>query len=157
MKEVIAAEGSQPMQENEEVLLYQDEVGGLDFSVYYQFVDDQLVSGAYILSESYMNENQYIKDYDNLQSSLTEKYGAPIKNEELWSGDLYRDEPRAEWGMALATGDLRMISLWENEDTDISLHVAGENFKTNLTIVYNGVKYKGLVEKSDKAEEDGKL
>ncbi|MDO3409893.1 hypothetical protein QWJ34_08975 [Saccharibacillus sp. CPCC 101409] len=156
-EQIIAAEGSEPAGEQEGAVLYKDQVSGLNVVVYYNLIDDQLVSSAYMLQEDHMNENQYISDYDRFQDSLTDRYGEPDRDDEIWKGDLYRDEPRSNWGMALITGDLQLYSSWETGDTSITLNAIGDNFKANMAILYEGLKYQDMIKQNTKVKDDGKF
>jgi hypothetical protein len=126
-------------------------VAGKSATTLYLFADDRLTLAGVFFNLKYVNRNNYINDYRELQSLLSKKYGPPRKDETLWSQDLYRKTPQ-EWGMAIAAGHLVLVSVWETEKTKIELGCTGENFKITLRIRYASKELESLQKRQQEAE-----
>jgi hypothetical protein len=159
-KQVKASEKSKPKHESTEgfrtFLLYSDTLRGLDATVGFVFVKNQLVRVKYLISEKHMNQTDYVTDYHTLMEALSEKYGAPSKDETLWKNDLYRDD-FSEWGMAVAVGHLVKYAQWHAPRTEITLILKGDNFDITLAIEYSSVELHSLEENAAEKEEEDKL
>jgi hypothetical protein len=138
---VIQAEG-QPEVQDETNLIYMTKIADKDAALIYKFVDNQLAMAFFDLREKHTNDNAYLDDYADVKDALARKYGPP-KEKDIWSGDLYKDEPD-HYGMAVATGQLAKAALWETPRTDINVVIHGENFKVIVGIEYAS---KSLAEK----------
>lgn len=116
------------------ILKYSTTVCSLDCGLNYYFVNAKLVRVRYTVNEKHSNKNRYIKDYDQLKTALTEKYG---EGEEhiFWSKDLFKDD-RDQWGLAISIGDLAYYTKWVTPYTDILLVLDGDNYK-----IWGGVEY----------------
>jgi hypothetical protein len=126
-----------------EGLAYEDEIAGLKASILYQFVDDKLVLGAYVIHGRHVNDNLFINEYTTLQGLLKEKYGAPKVERMVWHSDLFKDNP-AQWGTAVAAGALTYHTGWETPETKIDLILSGDNFKVNFGLQYRSKRLAGL-------------
>lgn len=135
------------------IILYSVSVAGLNTQLGYHFVSNKLVSGAYIIQESYVNRNQHIADYNKIKEILTRKYGPPSTDDVVWNNDLFKDDPQ-NYGTAVATGHLAYQSTWETPDTEIKLTLRGENFKVLHGVMYEDKKSKSLIESREKAGEE---
>ena len=120
-------------------------VADMHCQVCFQFIEDKLVSGVYYFKQSHTNQNDFIKDYNNLFELLSKKYGAPIKDEEIWSNELYRDE-LDQYGFAVSIGHLSYLARWIDDVTEINLALMGDNYQADLILTYTGRKYKGKLE-----------
>lgn len=130
-------------------------INGLNTTILYSFINDQLCVAGYIFEENYINQNNYIVDYDDLKEILISKYGNPTKSDVYWINDLYRDEYQY-WGIAVSMGYVEFSSSWELPNTRILLYLRGENFETTLTISYRSKIYSNMIEekrKIDKAKD----
>ncbi len=105
-------------------IAFQSSVNSLDATVGYVFTNGVLSRGAYIFNESHSNRTEYISDYNGLAALLDKKYGEPVKTQVVWLDDLYKDDP-SDWGMAIATGDLKYYKRWETETTKIQMSLLG--------------------------------
>ena len=109
----------------------------------YIFISDQLVRAKYLLSETYVNSQNYIHAADALRETVTKKYGAPTSHNEYWSGDLYRDDP-SEFGMAVLSGELSRYTEWLTPETRILLAMDGENYAAQISVEYISVGHRDL-------------
>ncbi|MDI6850997.1 MAG: DUF3157 family protein [bacterium] len=144
--EVKKTEKSKIVKEDENLLAYQGNVGGLECFILYIFAEGKLVRGKYVFTVTHSNKNDYILDYSTLKEFLVKKYGKPIKDSQLWKNDLYRDEYQ-NWGFAVSLGHLVYFADWETPNTHIILALYGENYEITLAIEYQSKKLKKLEEK----------
>jgi len=152
-------EKTKPFQEVESQLIYIDTIINLKIAVFYDFIDNKLVSTGYAVMEDHSNENLYIKDYKKLKDALVEKYGKPSDKatdgsdyeEIVWLDDLYQDDP-SRWGFAISVGDLIYQSFWETNTTAIVMRLFGDNYKISLLIKYFSKELEHLKEKEEQKE-----
>ena len=85
-EQVMAKENFTFVSENDDTILFRGELVNLDTYVAYIVLPttNQLVRGAYIFVEEYLNENNYIDDYNKLKGILIERYGPPVADEVIW-------------------------------------------------------------------------
>jgi len=133
--------------QNENLLVYETSISGLDALLAYKFVTDKLVSTKYVLKEKYVSENSHLLDHSTLKGLLTKKYGRPIDEKTYWTRELYKDDP-GRYGFAVSIGDLSYFTNWENKETEIALACYGENYSCNVIIEYHSKKHKKLAENS---------
>ena len=117
-------------------------------NLYYLFDNnDKVYTAFYSFTETHTNKNKYIDDYDSLVSTLTEKYGKPIKNTSVWSDDLYKDSP-SDYGFAVSLGHLIYASNWETDTTSIIHGLTGDNYKISHNLYYQSKTYKYVEDKT---------
>jgi len=150
--EVIEQEGEPDHQEDsnsggyESAILYDGiSVGRLDTYLIYYFTEDKLVRGVYNFQEDHTSENTYIDDFKKIKGILTNKYGRPEYDDEIWHKDLYKDDPDY-YGFAVSIGDLEYRVRWETEETEIWLTLDGDNYEIDHHLYYDSKELKELVE-----------
>lgn len=131
------------VQAESDLLVYEGRVAGMDMLLGYIFTQNKLTTGKYILLEDHSNTNDYISDYERLKDLLIQKYGEPIEDEEYWKNDLYQDD-YSQWGFAISLGHLIYYSTFENEMSEITLMLSGENYEINLQIEAKSIALKAL-------------
>jgi len=149
--QVKKTEKSKLVNEDENLLVYQGTVSGLDCLIVYIFAEGKLVRAKYIFTKTHSNKNDYISDFNTLKEVLTKKYGKPVKDSHIWKNDLYRDDYQY-WGFAVSLGHLVYFADWETSNTNLSLALYGENFEITLAIEYQSKKLKKLEEKAKEKE-----
>jgi len=142
-KSVIRASEDQSWSEADDVLAFDTSIAGMASSVRFIFLDDQLVRAKYIVTETYVNDDKYLVSFAALKALLGKKYGAPDKDNEFWSDDLYQDDP-SQWGMAVSCGDLNKFTIWETAETNVTLALTGENFDVTLQVEYSARAFSDL-------------
>jgi len=133
--EVMRSEGKEPVEKNNTALSYEEVLDNMECMVLYQFLNNELYTGAYLFINEHSNKTLYIIDYKELKKLLIKKYGNPIKDKIKWGNDLYKDDP-SSWGTAIAIGHLWYESKWKIDNTSIQLILSGDNYKINMGIVY---------------------
>lgn len=149
------SETKKPVYEVQSALAYTDKVAGKDAFILYIFSNNKLSGASYAFKEKYSNENQYISDFEEIKGILTEKYGKPVKDDIIWSKDLFRDR-RDEWGTALALGYVKFKARWENDRTLVILELQGNRSDIGLSCTYGSKELKGEItdEVKKKNQED---
>ena len=136
-----------------ELLEYRAILAGLRTKIRYIFVKDRLIEGQYLFEEIHKNLNDYLTDYSELQSILTEKYGSSQENQDIWLNDHYRNDPE-KIGFAVSRGDYTKFAKWDQGDTEIKLFISGKGHKIDLSLVYVSKELKpleaGILKKSAK-------
>lgn len=145
--EVIETEGREPSEKAAGVLVYTGTVAGLDALIFYQFTDGFLSEGVYAIVEQYTNPNNHARDYDTLKDLLTEIYGEPESENDVWKNPYYRNRPTDERGRAASRGELIMYASWSTDSTAIQLLLGGENYRAGLYISYKSLQHQ---EESDR-------
>ena len=87
--------------------------------------------------------NDYLTDYSELKSILTEKYGSSQENQDIWLNDHYRNDPE-KIGFAVSRGDYTKFAKWDKADTEIRLFMSGKGHKIDLSLVYISKELKPL-------------
>jgi len=136
-----------------DVLIYQDNIAGLDCAIVYYFAENRLTRARYLFTEEHSNNNLYISDFKMVKSQLSQKYGQPYRDDIIWSNDLYKDDP-SEYGTAIAVGHLQYVVEWDSPEIYIQLLLKGDNFKINHWAEYTGKAFrkfeKKVIEKAQK-------
>ena len=137
-------EEATPAHEEASLLAWRDiKLANLSCDVVYVYVQDKLVRGKYIVTETWVNENRFLAEYDSLKSLLKRKYGEPETDDSYWSNKLWADDPN-DWGRAVEQGHLALYCRWERGDTRILLHLSGENYQSSLGIEYASLTLESL-------------
>lgn len=153
--EVKKAEGGEPSQSQDNVLLYEDTVAGMSAYVVYIFAKGKLVRAKYTFTESHMNDTDHISDYENVKEILINKYGEPDNDRTIWKNDLYKNDPQY-YGTALSMGHLVYYCEWKNDDVAIVAWLSGDNFDVSHQVEYQSEQLKHLeaAEREEKANND---
>ncbi|MFP3953125.1 MAG: thermonuclease family protein [Candidatus Acetothermia bacterium] len=154
-EEIMEIEG-EPYDQTSESIVYQGSVAGIDATLGYQFIQDKLASAGYVFGAAYVNTSKYIEDYKEINQLLTDKYGEPVVDEEVWKGDLFKGNPN-DYGTAVSIGDLIYRAKWVKEDTEIWHTLFGESFEITHAIRYQSLGLKGAQKQAKEEEEKSKL
>ena len=145
---VKAKENLELLQEDSELIAYTGQITGMDMIIGYLFANDKLTTGKYLVIEDHSNKNDYISDFNSLKKLLDKKYGSPKKDETLWKNDLYRDD-FSEWGFAVSLGHLIYYATYENEKSEITIMLSGENYDIQLLIEASSKDLKEYMKKTN--------
>ena len=133
-EDIIKKEGN-PIAVHENKLVYADVIGDIKAAVFYEIVDNKMVSGFYVFDIKNINKNLYVDDFKYLKDVLKKKYGEPLLDDVYWYNDVFKDDP-SYLGDAIALGDVEYKTLWEFSKTKIELFLQG--IKGSIFI---GIKY----------------
>lgn len=142
--------------EDTETLMYRTSLASIDCYLFYGFTDKKLCSAMYSMDKDHVNQNQYVEDFLKLKNLLIQKYGSPIRDEEIWRRSLYKDNPEQK-GLAISIGDLILASTWETTRTKISIVLWGDNFKIKHAIQYQSKEYEEKINEKNTQENLNKL
>jgi hypothetical protein len=127
-----------PIEETSESLLFKDDINGDEFLIDYEFIDNRLVTIAYIYNEKHTNPNLYLEKYNEYVEILNNKY-VKDREEINWSNDLFKDDPKS-WGTAISIGHLKMKYYGQSVNTTVGIVIMGDNYETILGIVFTDLK-----------------
>ena len=135
--EMTACEGREPDGKDDEYFLYSNLTSaGKKASIGYKFIDGKLEGIVIMFKETHVNDNLYIDDFDDIDASLTKKYGSHIFLREMdWKNDLYKDD-KNDYGRAISYGHLRITSLWFLDNCNISHMLSGDNYSITHALGY---------------------
>jgi len=149
-EQIMSLEKAELVTEENDSLVYKDNINGIDSAVFYNFIDNELTYGGYFITETHSNEMEYINDFNVLKAELKNKYGEPISDEQIWKKDRYKNTPE-KWGMAILLGELELMAKWDTPDTEIIIRLAGDNYQPAFGIAY---KSKELFQKAQEREKE---
>lgn len=132
-EQVIANEGGDIINEDQDRFLYKRNVIGRDVHVAYYFSDHRLVRARYALEKHYADNNDYLTDFNAFKDVLQERYGDPVEDSHEWKGEEYAE---SEWGEAIVAGHLTLIASWKTPETKILMNMLGDGTRINLVIEY---------------------
>ena len=138
-KEVIALEG-EPTSTNADntMLIYANVTSaGKKAVVGYTFSSGTLATIVVLFQEKHSSDNLYIQDFDDIDESLTAKYGEPALDRNLnWIDDLFMGDEK-NYGLAVSCGDLSIASIWDTENLQIVHTLEGDNYQIEHGMVYS--------------------
>ncbi len=109
-----------PSGEEENGLIYIDDMWGFKSSIGYEFLSDRLWRIKIINEKRYADPTKRIPDIIAIQTALEEKFGQPTSENFIWLDDVEKDFPQY-WGWALHRKELKINVIWEFEDAQIKL------------------------------------
>lgn len=122
--------------DKDDMLEYNDLLGGYDCNVFYTFNENQkLIGGSYFFTKKYNDPQLYIQDYNIFKGLLTEKYNKPTSETESWTSNSTQQE-KQNYGMAIADGSLILSAKWVTDRTIIQLILNSVNKQPSLHIHY---------------------
>jgi hypothetical protein len=124
----------------EDKLYYKGRVAGYPAAIIYLFTDSRLSEVTVLIEQKHTNNQEFIADYKKLLGLLSEKYGKPAKEEQVWSGGDFLRHNQDVWGDAVAGGYLEFRAQWQDERTAIQLILGGDNMHVSLGITYSDRK-----------------
>jgi hypothetical protein len=121
--------------DGQSTLIYLRNLGDHGVLEGYEFSQDTLARGQYVLLQRPLNRlNEFIDYFQAVKQTLSETYGAPAEDEVLWINDLYRPLPDY-WGVAVMIGHLRYRATWETADGTVTLELTGDRH-SRLSVDY---------------------
>ena len=114
---------------------YDGTVGGLPCQITYLFVKNQLTTGHFFFKVEHKVDSLYVRDYQTLKETVSERYGRPRLDDATWKDTTYRGRSDRV-GLAIRSGHLSLATEWETPTTEIWLFLAGENSEIRLSMKY---------------------
>ena len=106
-------------------------VEDLEAVIAYKFADNQLTNTKYVFESKHEDEIRYLEDYEKVKNWISQTYGQPKSEEQIWLDDLYNYAEEL-WGKAVVRGHLTMVAEWEVEETSIVLILNGGDENVGL-------------------------
>jgi hypothetical protein len=116
-----------------QVLEFTGEFAGMPAAIFYYFGDGQLFQGAYEIRKPYSEYEDHLGDFVRAKSLLSQRYGAPTRDEMVWLNSRDRDNQK-RWGRALSTGQLVLRADWWTPDLEVSQALMGDSAQITLAI-----------------------
>jgi hypothetical protein len=139
MDEVISSEGKEPDYRFDASLTYEGKTfAEFPCTAYYLFENGALARGEYVF-----DYNQYIEDFTELKSALTELFGDPSVDRVTWTDESFKDYPE-DYGLSVAYGYTSYIAEWNSEDGDITLRLDGNQLVIRLVTLYQSPDAAGI-------------
>jgi len=121
-------------------LEYIGEANGGKAIILYDFFKNRLFCGAYISNIKTKNYNQYLIDYDTLNSKLKDMHGEPDVEQDIWVDGSYFKELSRFLGYAVLKDDLNKTTVW-NLRTKKVIHNLKEGPSSTMPISHMLVYY----------------
>ncbi len=138
IEEVKASETANLREETESGLLYSDVIVGCDCLVIFSFTEQGLQGAGYIIDNDDIVAD--VVAYEKLKELLKKKYGDPKQDrmEQQYPEKQLQLETYGEWAKAIASGQVKLICSWENENTSIVILCTEdtERYNTNVYAHY---------------------
>jgi len=134
-EQILDAEKARLAYQDGQLMVYSTSILDRQMSVEYHLGQDQLYQAVYRLSESYLMEAKYIKDYNDFKAVLGKKYGPALRDDMEWHKPHFKSDP-SQWGTAVSIGDLSCHASWETPRTKIDLVLSGGSYNVQCTITY---------------------
>jgi len=142
-KEEVESIVGMPDDANDAVLAYMDQkVAGKTSSIGYIFDENY---GLYTItiqfSDTHTNNNDYIDDFEDVDAALLLVYPVGEYTDfYYWKDDLFKDDA-SYYGLAVASGQLIIGSLYTKGNADISHILVGDNYSITHAINYTASDY----------------
>lgn len=141
VNDVLNSEHGKPISKTKDKIIFTDKLLNKKVKVGYFFLNGILFGAAYKLNDDYINSNNYIVDYQVFKTTITEKYGEPLKHDEIWTCDDFYKNDDGFYGTAVSIGCLTYETTWETSKTIIIDTLYGENLESNCVILYLSKKH----------------
>ena len=135
--QVKSSETSELVEGTSDQLIYQTTLVGYDVDAIYFFASDKLTRANYVLKVKYINSNEYISDYDILNSILKKKYGEPLEDKVQWNTESAFKDYNSSWGFAIRYGELELYSIYRTLNSEIKIILSSEDYKMIHQIQYS--------------------
>ena len=138
-EDIIKKEGN-PIAVHENKLVYADVIGDMKAAVFYEIVDNKMVSGFYVFDINNINDKLYVDDFESLKDVLIKKYGIPFSDDIYWYDDSFKDYTNM-LSFAIKQGHVEYKTIWELDKTRIKLSLAGVDGTIFISISYISKDY----------------
>jgi hypothetical protein len=148
VSQVIAAEQEEPRYGNSDAITYEVNVGGLPALSHFYFTKGMLHQGIYGFTKVHIDNNLFFSDFESLSGLLRTKYGEPVKVDDFWESDYFKDN-YDERGRAVELGHHSICITWDDAGTTLQLQLAGYKNQIMLNLVYKSKRFQSLAYSED--------
>lgn len=155
-QEIIEVEGK-PIDEFDDALVYQVTIGGTDYTLYLNLIENELVRAIYGNSNDYIDKNAYYDDFTSINNSLEDLYGKPDTSNDNWRDDNLKGIYSKETAFQL--GQIDFLRIWNLEKTKIVHSLNMKNFEATHYFAYTSTlnKHQNLIEEESKEKTSNQL
>lgn len=137
-EQVKKTETGEILEDTPDKIAYVETVVSYPVLLVYKFNGNKLIWGSYGFKQENETDDEYLEDFINFESVITNKYGKGEKLDRWTNKDSeYRNNP----AVAVRAGDLIMWRSWETPTTVIKLIMYGYNGEFNTDAYYFSKKY----------------
>jgi hypothetical protein len=105
-------------------------------TVSFLFTPNRLAVVGVLFNARHLVAEAYLQEFEDLKSTLTKKYGAPIKDTVKWHNkSLFHDNPD-HLGTAVQLGHASMMTEWVTGETTIRLTCESDQGTPKVQILY---------------------
>ena len=156
-EEVTNIEGI-PDRTEEDLLIYDIEISGVDLLLRYKFIEDTLVQATFYNNENYIDNSQYYNDYQTLNNSLKQVHGDPQKEIANWDSSMAKAMHSEKMGFELNM--VEFLTNWEKERFSINHILTNEDFSNAVhAFIYESLvpEHQELIKTTEQEELEQQL
>ena len=109
--------------------------------VKYNFTKNKLNQVIFNVNTKHNYSLDYIIDYYSIYDLFLDKYGLPTKEKMIWKDNTLKYDKK-QYGDALLKEQLSIYTKFENNNTDITIIISGQNNKIVFNITFTSKKFK---------------
>ena len=140
-EEVKETENSVPTEEMPNVITYVNEFEGIPVITGYLFEDGKLNRAGYVMTNSYPEPEDYVRDFNKLRDSYTASYGRPSYDMLNWKEGAQSDIGAKAYAQAACDGDVQYLAGWDRDESVVRLMLHGRDGKCELGVMYESKQY----------------
>ena len=159
-QQVLEIEENNPIFSDKNILVFEDNIDGINFYIIYYFVRQQLFQGSYKSKDNKRSIGNSKSDFNTLKEKLILKYGIPL--------DIYRNSRYVKifkkvsiyeclWSLKKDRSNFLKIFIDRNYTISLSLSRSTENGEYTINIIYQDQILFQLYEKEQKKKENLKF
>lgn len=122
-------------------------------TIYFFTNNNELALAGYYFSPKHTAPSLFLEDYNKIKSSISDKYGKPVYDEEDWGGSLTKEVFSQDKGTALTTGILKFQTKWDMGDVDITMNMDADHFKVKIVVGYESKAYSDVIQAETEARQ----
>jgi hypothetical protein len=153
-KQVLESEGK-PVEQRRarglDIMKYEQKVINLDCSIEYLFSANRLSKTRFLFTNTYLDKNAYLGDYQTIKEALIQKFGKPLEENMSWQDPTYKED-FSNWGEAVSLGHLVMSSRWQTPQTNIQASLSGNDEDIALVVEYTALRLNELARRGQEEE-----
>ncbi|BBE31639.1 hypothetical protein OSSY52_17800 [Tepiditoga spiralis] len=123
--------------EDESTLGYESKILNIPSEAYFKFNKDKFWRVEFNSKAIHYTAKYWFKDYKTVKNVITQKYGAPSKDMEMYENVFYRNNP----DYSLENGFLTLYTIWNLENIRIVITMGTYNEKIHMNIYYDSKEF----------------
>ena len=157
--EVFEKERNKPLENDGEIYLFECEsLGGLEFNIFYNFKNDKLYGGGYLLDESFPTSHEVLKGYLKIINLLKEKYNSTNEIQYNWINPSGKQLFGDDIATCISYKMVELSWIFQNNNTYIAAMLQGTDMLSgNIVIGYFDESERDNINNSNREIEKSKL